>query len=133
MRAGTRMTRWAMGAALLLGGVGGCATMEREIDALQPPRFTTGGLRGRVVDESTGFHVRFGSVTLADSTGATVAGDQRTLSYVNGDGEYSFPNVKPGVYRLKADIPGYAPRISERVVVNVNESVTVELRVVPKT
>ncbi|MBS1791958.1 MAG: TonB-dependent receptor [Acidobacteria bacterium] len=75
--------------------------------------------------------------TILDANGAAAAGATVTLTETrtnisattttNSDGNYSFPNLKDGVYRVEASQKGFKKVVRENVVVAVNTTVRVDL------
>ncbi|HEY7181092.1 MAG TPA: carboxypeptidase-like regulatory domain-containing protein, partial [Blastocatellia bacterium] len=75
--------------------------------------------------------------TIIDSNGAAAAGATVTITETrtnisattaaNADGNYSFPNVKDGVYRVEAAQKGFKKVVREGVIVDVNTTVRVDL------
>src|SRR6185295_17603435 len=75
--------------------------------------------------------------TVTDTTGAGVPGATVTISEVqtglgrsattNASGNYTFSNLKDGVYRVEAEISGFRKTVHERVKVDVNTTVRVDL------
>ena len=75
--------------------------------------------------------------TITDSNGAAAAGATVTLTETrtgitantatNSDGNYAFPNVKDGVYRVEATQKGFKKVVRENVIVDVNTTVRIDL------
>ena len=66
-------------------------------------QITTGGLNGRVVDETGGV---LPGVTIV----VTNTGTQETRQAVTSDrGEYSFPTLPRGTYSVRAELSGFRP------------------------
>ncbi|MEP7341552.1 MAG: TonB-dependent receptor [Acidobacteriota bacterium] len=75
--------------------------------------------------------------TITDANGAAAAGATVTITETrtnisattaaNSDGNYAFPNVKDGVYRIEATQQGFKKVVRENVVVDVNTTVRVDL------
>jgi hypothetical protein len=75
--------------------------------------------------------------TITDANGAAAAGATVTATEVrtnivltttaNGDGNYSFPNIKDGVYRVEAAQKGFKKVVRENVIIDVNTTVRVDL------
>ncbi len=75
--------------------------------------------------------------TILDANGAAAAGATVTITETrtgissnttaNADGNYSFPNVKDGVYRIEATQKGFKKVVRENVIVDVNTTVRVDL------
>src|SRR5262245_62662701 len=75
--------------------------------------------------------------TITDSSGAAAAGATVTITetrtnisattLTNADGNYAFPNLKDGVYRVEASQKGFKKVVREGVIVDVNTTVRVDL------
>ncbi|MGH9799314.1 MAG: carboxypeptidase regulatory-like domain-containing protein, partial [Blastocatellia bacterium] len=75
--------------------------------------------------------------TILDSNGAAAAGATVTITETrtgisastsaNADGNYSFPNVKDGIYRVETSQKGFKKVVRENVIVDVNTTVRVDL------
>src|SRR6266849_3143074 len=75
--------------------------------------------------------------TVTDTTGAGVPGATVTVTEVqtgisrsaatNASGNYTFSNLKDGVYRVEAELSGFRKTIRENVKVDVNTTVRVDL------
>jgi hypothetical protein len=75
--------------------------------------------------------------TVTDTTGAGVPGATVTVTEVqtgisrsattNASGNYTFANLKDGVYRVEAELPGFRKTVRENVKVDVNTTVRVDL------
>src|SRR5262252_6284866 len=75
--------------------------------------------------------------TITDSNGAAAAGATVTITetrtnisattVTNADGNYAFPNLKDGVYRVDVVQKGFKKVVREGVVVDVNTTVRVDL------
>lgn len=74
--------------------------------------------------------------TVADEEGSPLPGVSVTLSGIgaprvqvsNAQGEFRFPGLDPGVYRLEAELDGYSPLTYERVTVNIGRNTTLNLQ-----
>ncbi len=76
--------------------------------------------------------------TVTDASGAIVPGvnitltsiqRQLTVSTTSGsDGLYSFPNLVPGVYDLKADAKGFKPQVQQGISLTINQVARVDVR-----
>jgi hypothetical protein len=97
----------------------GCRAVKEVSENTQPFSLTTGVIRGRVLDQPTGSALAGASVHLIDRAGADVQ-DQTAVAYVDNDGKYTFPNVRPGTYRLRAEGPNHEPETSDEFVMDVN-------------
>jgi hypothetical protein len=85
-------------------------------------QFETAVLLGTVRDTSAGV-VRGVQVSLLNlSTGI------RSVAVTDENGNYSFPNVKVGRYRVTGEKEGFASAVAEDVLVNVNARQRVDLR-----
>ena len=75
--------------------------------------------------------------TVTDTTGAGVPGATVTVTEVqtgiarnattNASGNYVFSNLKDGIYRVEAELPGFRKTVRENVKVDVNTTVRVDL------
>jgi hypothetical protein len=75
--------------------------------------------------------------TITDANGAAAAGATVTITETrtnisattatNADGNYAFPNVKDGVYRVEAAQKGFKKVVRENVIVDVNTTVRIDL------
>jgi len=75
--------------------------------------------------------------TITDSGGAASAGATVTITETrtgissntttNADGNYAFPNLKDGIYRVEATQKGFKKVVRESVIVDVNTTVRVDL------
>jgi hypothetical protein len=78
------------------------------------------------------------SGTVTDASGAVVPGAELTLTSVQrqttaktvsgSDGLYSFPNLVPGNYELKADAKGFKPQIQRGISLTINQLARVDVR-----
>ena len=82
---------------------------------------TLGDISGRVTDPS-GAGVPDAAVSLTNTATNAV----RTANST-GDGFYTFTNVPPGAYNLKAEHPGFSTGITNNVQVQVQQSVRLDL------
>src|SRR5215469_8543538 len=71
------------------------------------------GLRGNVVDTSGGIVPNAEVILTEPSTRTTVR-----IAETNAQGDYEFPNIKPGVYQLNADAKGFKSFVANDVVLN---------------
>ncbi|MBL8203122.1 MAG: TonB-dependent receptor [Blastocatellia bacterium] len=79
--------------------------------------------------------------TIRDASGASLPGAMITLknnatgivvtAQTDGNGDYQFPNVKIGEYRLSAEIQGFTTAITDKIVVTVNARQRVDLTMQP--
>ncbi len=75
--------------------------------------------------------------TITDANGSAAAGATVTIietrtnistnTSTNADGNYAFPNLKDGVYRIEAAQKGFKKVVRENVIVDVNTTVRVDL------
>src|SRR5258708_541722 len=75
--------------------------------------------------------------TVSDTQGAVVPGAKITITetgtnisrsgVTNASGNYIFANLKDGIYRVVAEVPGFRKRARDGVVVAVNTTVRVDL------
>ena len=72
-----------------------------------------GSINGNISDKATGEPIKSAGVELLSS-------GQKTLT--GSDGEYSFPEVDPGTYKLHITKTGYAELVSNEIVVNSNKT-----------
>src|SRR5438876_2943124 len=81
----------------------------------------------------------FGEVTgrVTDPSGAVIPGASVTLTNVNTNavrnvvtteaGNYTFPSVAPGFYRLRTELPGFKAAVSEAVEVQIQQAVRLDM------
>lgn len=91
--------------------VTGCGVVH-QLSNVEPLNLSAGLVKGRVTDDRTGRGIREGSVHLLDTAGAPVQG-QTAVAWLDTAGQYRFPNVHPGSYRLRVDVPGYEAKRSD--------------------
>ena len=113
--------RWTLG--LLLASVASCA----QIRQIQQTRvdFNSGTIRGQLIDDGSGQPIHGARVDLVADTGRTVHED---FTWTYEGGAFSLASVPPGAYRVRATVEGYEPQVSERLVVNAGDLVTIALR-----
>src|SRR5215510_4475680 len=80
-----------------------------------------------------------GSVT--DIAGGIIAGAKITITetntgvskngFTNASGNYTFPDLQPGVYSVTAEHPGFKKETRRDLTVNVNSSVRADLQLQP--
>jgi len=109
----------------------GCRKVQEMSENTQPFSTTTGVIRGRVLDQPSGGALAGASVHLIDQAGADVQ-DQTAVAYVDNDGKYTFPNVRPGKYRLRAEGPNHEPETSDEFAVEVNTTFGRDFSLRPK-
>lgn len=86
---------------------------------------TSGSLVGSVTD-SSGASVINAKVTCTETrTGISHA------SVTNQSGNYSFPNLTPGTYRVEVELPGFRKAVKTGVDVLVNSTIRADLDLVP--
>ncbi len=81
------------------------------------------------------------SGTVTDPTGAVVPKAELSLTGVatgvatkvttGPDGLFSFPNLQPGAYSLKASAQGFRDFLQSGITLNVNQKVRVDVRLMP--
>ncbi len=82
---------------------------------------STATLNGTVTDEN-GAVIAGATVTLIN----TATGQSRTAAS-NNAGFYTFPQVKPDKYQLKVERQGFAPLVREEVLLQVGDTVVLDL------
>jgi hypothetical protein len=108
----TRSIRACLCIALLL--------LVRSVSAAQS-RATTGDLTGVAVDQSKA--VLPGVVITATNMDTNLIRSSTT----GETGRFSLPALPPGSYTLRAELPGFAPRVLDQVIVTLGSAVEVEL------
>ncbi len=83
-----------------------------------------GGIRGVIQDADGG--VLPGVTVTIENEGTGVS---RT-AVANAVGEYNFANVQPGTYTLRAELSGFAPYVSEGLIVGVSSFLVVDATLV---
>jgi hypothetical protein len=83
---------------------------------------TRGQILGRITD-STG-----AVVSGAKVTGRNVATNVATTAITNGTGDYALPFLIPGVYSLTAELQGFRGYKQDNVVVEINATVTLNVK-----
>jgi len=121
-----------LGAAVAVGTLLLGCKAKQQLEDIQPFSLTTGVVRGRVLDQATGQGITGASVHLVDRSGADVEG-QTAIAYVNPDGEFTFPNVNPGTYRLRAEAPNHEPETSDEFAMDVNTTFSHEFKLRPRS
>src|SRR5580698_8788230 len=81
---------------------------------------TLGEITGRITDPS-GAGVPDAALTLTNATTNAVRQTKTT-----GDGDYSFPSLPPGTYKLKAEHPGFKTTANNSVEVEVQQTVRLD-------
>ncbi len=79
--------------------------------------------------------------TITDSKGAVLPGATVVITEINtnvtrtdtanADGNYTFSNLTPGVYRVEAEHPGFKKTVHDRVEVLVNSTVRSDIELLP--
>src|SRR3984885_6439790 len=74
---------------------------------------------------------------VSDPSGANVSGSLLTLTNINTNavrttdstdsGDYSFPSIPPGFYKLKAEHPGFKAAVSDNIEVQVQQTVRLDI------
>jgi hypothetical protein len=82
---------------------------------------TGGTLQGRIVDDQ-GLALPGATVTLTN----TETGWTRT-DVTDEQGWYRAPVLPPGIYAIRAELPGFAPAVNERVPLTLGQELTVNL------
>ena len=82
----------------------------------------TGTLTGSILDEE-GNPLPGANITI---TSESLMGTQSAVSSANG--VFRFPNLPPGTYSLKAELPGFQTVIRSNIIVHVGMVVNVEIR-----
>ena len=80
-----------------------------------------GGVRGMIADVNGGI---LGGVQIKLEN-EEIGGIRNTAS--NAAGEYSFPNLQPGRYRLSAELEGFAPFVREELIVEISSWLVVDI------
>lgn len=107
-------------ALVLLPGSGLAQKREQGGDKSHPAKQT---LDGKVVEDSTHVPIAGASVTVLDTSGVALKG-----AVTDSAGAFQLAFDTAGVYRLRAEQPGYRTVTSDTVSVEKDEFVTVELR-----
>ena len=78
---------------------------------------------------------------ITDSSGAAIPGATVTIietqtnlttsTVTNDSGVYTFPNLKDGIYRIEAELSGFRKTVRDRVQLDVNTTVRVDLSLQP--
>lgn len=108
---------------LVLMAVASCG-LVRQIQET-PVDFTNGTIRGQVLDDASGQNIDRARVDLLPDTGTA---PQERFTWTYEKGAFSFSSVRPGAYRVRATIEGYEPQVSERLVIDAGELITIVLR-----
>jgi len=82
---------------------------------------TGGRILGRVADPSTAVLANAKVALVNEATGVS----QETQS--NGSGDYGFPQVSVGTYRLEVDLSGFKKSVQRGVVVDLNQVITLNV------
>ena len=81
---------------------------------------TTGAINGKVVDPSDAV---LPGVTVTISA-PQMQGEQTAMT--NADGNYRFPGIPPGTYRVRYELPGFAQVVREGIRVTLGFTATLE-------
>jgi len=84
---------------------------------------TTGLIRGQVTDPQGGV---LPGVTVVAKSDQLIGGQK--IAITNGEGNYRFPALTPGVYSLEAQLQGFQSVVQENVVVQLGSSLDVNLQ-----
>lgn len=87
-----------------------------------PAQMTRGVLVGTVTDPS-GAHVAGVPVSITDEARNTTV-----RATTSSDGQYTATNLEPGTYRVSVEASGFKSAAVERVVLNVNQTARVDVR-----
>src|SRR5690348_7563874 len=79
---------------------------------------TLGGISGRITDAS-GAAVSGVAVTL---TNPATGQEKKTVS--SGDGYYTFPDLAPSTYTIRAEMKGFQSSVTSGVILQVNQTLT---------
>ena len=82
---------------------------------------TTGAINGKVVDPSDAV---LPGVTVTISA-AQMQGEQTAVT--NADGNYRFPGIPPGTYRVTYELPGFAQVVREGIRVTLGFTATLNV------
>ena len=89
------------------------------VAAVASAQTQTGTITGRVVDQQGG---------VLPGVTVTLMGGQGSQTQVTDDkGEYRFQGLTPGVYEIKSDLSGFAPRTERNLDVGMGRTLTVNL------
>ncbi len=105
-----------LGSALLAVLLGCSFSVEAQAQAAR------GGLLGNVSD-NTGGAVPGVTITITETRT-----NLSQTAVTNESGNYSFPNVRDGVYRVEAELSGFKKAVRENVQVDVNTTVRADFR-----
>lgn len=87
-----------------------------------------GSLRGMITDASSGEPLPYANIVVWVGETAIVAGGTSDI-----DGKYNINPVKPGEYRVKANMVGYAPVTIEKVVITANTPTLLNIKLREQT
>ena len=79
-----------------------------------------GSIQGSITDKATGEPIKTAGVELLPYGLKTITGS---------DGEYSFPEVDPGTYKLHITKTGYAELVSNEIVVKSNKETKCDVQI----
>jgi hypothetical protein len=83
---------------------------------------TRGQILGRITDPSGGV------LSGAKVTGRNVATNVPTTAVTNGTGDYALPFLIPGIYSLTVEMSGFRGYKQENIVVQINDTITVNVK-----
>src|SRR5919109_2407445 len=106
---------------LLIGLFGFVALLIANTVAAQTVGATTGAINGRVVDASDAV---LPGVTVTISA-PQMQGTQTTVT--NEEGNYRFPGIPPGTYRVQYELPGFATVVREGIRVTLGFTATLNV------
>ncbi len=89
------------------------------IPALLPAQSTGGRILGRVTDPTNAVLAEVKVNLINEATGVS------TTTSTNGNGDYAFPQVAVGTYRMEFDLTGFKKNVQRGVNVDLNQVVTV--------
>ncbi|HEY3840193.1 MAG TPA: carboxypeptidase-like regulatory domain-containing protein, partial [Bryobacteraceae bacterium] len=101
--------------------------------------FLAAGYAAMVIGSTSMFGQTFGELTgrISDPSGAAIAGAGLTLTNVNTNGarstastdsgDYSFPSLPPGFYKLRAEHTGFKVTASDNIEIQVQQTVRLDL------
>src|SRR5947207_7377074 len=81
----------------------------------------SGTINGRVVDQADAV---MPGVTLTATSAATGI---THVAVTNGEGLYSIPGLEPGVYSIRAELPGFSTITREGIALPVTATITINL------
>jgi Carboxypeptidase regulatory-like domain/TonB dependent receptor len=99
-----------------------CLLLIFGFTVLAHAQISKGAITGRITDPSDAVLANAKVTATEMSTGSAYA------AVTNGAGEYTFPFVAPGSYRVTVTVSGFKSFVRENVVVGANEHVGVDMR-----